>query len=848
MMQFSLFLAFFSFPTLLVAAVQAPAKSQEDLFIPPPASVEVSQAERSRVAEAFGRLPLYFIANQGQVDDEQVSFYVKGADKTLYFTPDGITFALKGASAKSEQGHESEDGDEPSRWSIKLDFLGANSRVKPEGEDQQHAVFSYFTGQPEDWHTAIPTYGKVVYRDLWPGIDLVYSGSVNALKYEFVVHPGADPKQIRMAYRGVSDITVKKTGELDVSTPAGGFEDGVPVAWQVIEGEKRMVSMQYALGAVQEDGVYPYNFDLGTYDPTLPLILDPVILVYCGYIGGASSDSGFSIAVDDQGNAYVTGTTWSDESSFPVTVGPDLTYNGSPFQDAFVARVNPQGTALDYCGYIGGADRDEGNGIAVDGQGNAYVTGFTDSYESSFPVTVGPDLTYNGGRWDAFVARVNPQGTGLDYCGYIGGAIDDEGNGIAVDDQGNAYVTGFTRSDQSSFPVTVGPDLTYNGDIVDAFVARVNPQGTALDYCGYIGGAHDDRGTGIAVDGQGNAYVTGFTDSYESSFPVTVGPDLTYNGGPWDAFVARVNPQGTALDYCGYIGGADRDDGNGIAVDGQGNAYVTGITESSQGTFPVTVGPDLTFNGGGSDAFVARVNPQGTALDYCGYIGGWPEDVGVGIAVDGQGNAYVTGITESRQGTFPVTVGPDLTFNGGASDAFVARVNPQGTALDYCGYIGGTSTDVSSGIAVDDQGNAYVTGTTRSGAFTFPVTVGPDLTYNGGVDGFLAKIEAFQFTLSASPDPLIAGQTATFSVSGASPNTATWLAYSLDGIGSTSVPLLNVSLDLANPVQAAGPTVSDGQGELDWNIMIPPGASGLNVWLQALQSGKISNVVATSIL
>jgi beta-propeller repeat-containing protein len=861
MMPFTLLLAFFSFPTLLIAAVQGPAKSQEDLSVLPPQVVEVSEAEHARVAEAFGRLPLYFVANQGQVDDKQVGFYVKGADKTLYFTPDGITFALKGAAAKNDQADarvagdrrvesdESEEGGEPSRWSIKLDFLGANPEVKLEGEDRQHAVFSYFTGQPEDWHAAIPTFGKVVYRDLWPGIDLVYSGTVNALKYEFVVKPGADPKQIRMAYRGVSALNIKKTGELDVSTPVGGFEDGVPVAWQVIEGEKRMVSMHYALGATQEDGIHPYHFDLGTYDPSLPLILDPVILVYCGYIGGASDDWGTGIAVDGQGNAYVTGWTESDESSFPVTVGPDLTFNSGIYStDAFVARVNAQGTALDYCGYIGGADNDEGLSIAVDDQSNAYVTGLTRSDESSFPVTVGPDLTFNG-VFDTFVARVNPQGTALDYCGYIGGAGEDFGAGIAVDDQGNAYVTGNTKSDESSFPVTVGPDLTYNGGNQDAFVARVNTQGTALDYCGYIGGgAGYEFGTGIAVDGQGNAYVTGRTPSDESSFPVTVGPDLTYNGFT-DAFVARVNAQGTGLDYCGYIGGGDRDIGTGIAVDAHGNVYVTGSTRSDESSFPVTVGPDLTYNGlsnGLPDAFVARVNAQGTGLDYCGYIGGISNDGGAGITVDDQGNVYVTGSTWSDESSFPVTVGPYLTYNGGI-DAFVARVNPQGTGLDYCGYIGGADPDWGTGIAVDAQGNAYVTGETWSVPSSFPVTVGPDLTYNGHHDAFVTKIVAFQFTLSASPDPLIAGQTATFSVSGASPNTAIWLAYSLDGIGSTSVPLLNVSLDLANPVQAAGPTVSDGQGELDWNIMIPPGASGLNVWLQALQSDKISNVVATSI-
>ena len=339
-----------------------------------------------------------------------------------------------------------------------------------------------------------------------------------------------------------------------------------------------------------------------------------------------------------------------------------------------MAKVNAAGTALVYCGYIGGSDDDFGNAIAVDSSGNAYVTGQTFSTEATFPVTVGPDLTYNDVLFsDAFVAKVKADGTALVYCGYIGGNDEDQGNGIAVDSSGNAYVTGFTYSTQATFPVTVGPDLTFNNPgLSDAFVAKVNAAGTALVYCGYIGGSDDDFGNAIAVDGSGNAYVTGYTFSTEATFPKTVGPDLTSNGLS-DAFVAKVNAAGTALVYCGYIGGSNDDQGNGIAVDGSGNAYVTGFTASTQATFPVTVGPDLTSNGL-DDAFVAKVNAGGTALAYCGYIGGSGVDQGNGIAVDSAGNAYVTGITASTQTTFPVTLGPDLTYNGGGVDAFVVRI------------------------------------------------------------------------------------------------------------------------------------------------------------------------------
>ncbi len=579
----------------------------------------------------------------------------------------------------------------PQRWVLKLDFLDANPDVKPIGEHPTPAVISYFKGPPEQWETGLKTYTTLVYPNLWPGIDLVYTGTVNRLKYQFVVKPGANPSQIRLAYRGATAVRLNEAGQLEVSTPVGGFQDDKPYAYQNVDGHQVTVDVAYAVETSASADAHVYRFHVGAYDPREPLVLDPAMLVYCGYIGGSSADFGEGIAVDGDGNAYVTGSTSSTEATFPVTVGPYLTHNG--FWDAFVAKVNPDGTGLVYCGYIGGDRYDYSYGIAVDGAGGAYVIGWTESTEATFPATVGPDLTYNG-QSDAFVAKVRPDGTGLVYCGYIGGYREDEADSIAVDGYGNAYVTGWTRSFEDTFPVTVGPHLTFSGDL-DAFVAKVKADGTRLVYCGYIGGSGADAGSGIAVDRAGNAYVTGRTSSDQNSFPVTVGPDLTFNGD-LDAFMAKVNPDGTGLVYCGYIGGSGTDSGTGIAVDGDGNAYVTGYTPSTEATFPVTIGPDLTFNGW-FDAFVAKVTPSGTGLEYCGYIGGIGSDEGYGIAVDGSGNAYVTGVTWSTEATFPVIVGPDLTHNGGR-DAFVAKVNPDGTALVYCGYIGGQDYNPPRGL------------------------------------------------------------------------------------------------------------------------------------------------------
>ncbi|OGD21619.1 MAG: hypothetical protein A2W03_16890 [Candidatus Aminicenantes bacterium RBG_16_63_16] len=716
----------------------------------------------------FGRMPLSFIPNRGQVD-AQVAYYIQGTNKTLYFTPGGITFSLlapdrdaagsaasgstmrermaarKAARGPGRQSAEKERG--PERWVLRLEFVGAEKNVIPVGQGETGAVASYFKGKPEEWHAGLPMCSKIVYANLWPGIDLVYRGTVNRLKYEFILQPGADPSRIRLAYKGAKGVSIDESGRLQVTTPLGAFWDEVPVAYQDVKGDRVGVSLAYRLnpsGETEKEGAV-YGFELGEYDRSLPLVLDPAILMDCGYIGGSLNDYGCGIAVDGSGNAYVAGYTDSIEITFPETIGPDLSYNGGTW-DAFVAKVNATGTGLVYCGYIGGSNYDEALGIAVDAAGNAYIVGDTYSTETTFPVMLGPDLTHNA-NLDVFVAKINAGGTALSYCGYVGGSSNEFGCGVAVDASGNAYLTGYTGSTEATFPVLAGPDLTYNGGTYDAFMAKVNPSGTGLVYCSYVGGSLNDYGYGIAVDGSENAYVTGYTYSSQVTFPVTVGPDLTFNGGSFDAFVAKVNSLGTGFAYCGYVGGSGNDAARGIAVDRSGNAYLAGYTPSSQTTFPVTVGPDLTFNGGigYNDAFVAKVNSSGTALVYCGYIGGSLNDFAYGIAVDSSGNAYLTGDTTSTEATFPVIVGPDLTFNGSGSlnDAFAAKVNASGTALGYCGYVGGSLSEAGQGIAADAWGNAYVTGYTGSTQATFPVTAGPDLTHNGAGDVFVAKIYYF---------------------------------------------------------------------------------------------------------
>ncbi|OGD20238.1 MAG: hypothetical protein A2W03_08005 [Candidatus Aminicenantes bacterium RBG_16_63_16] len=709
--------------------------------------------------------------------DKQVAYYVQGKDKTLYFTPGGMTLVLKraqdsvgarggtgdpgGPSSSSARGqagdkHEAIPGLEkgefekmPSnRYVVKLDFSGANSGVRPEGRDKTAAVISYFRGGRENWHTAIPTYSEILYRDLWPGIDLVYSGTVDRLKYEFIVHPGADPSQIRLAYRGIEGMDLERNGRLRVATPLSDFYDDAPVAWQQKDGERKNIPIAYEVDHSEAAESHSYGFSIGEYDHAQTLVLDPAVFVFCGFIGGSAADDGYGIAVDMTGNVYVTGSTASDESTFPVTVGPDLTHNSpglSGYPDAFVAKINPQGTALIYCGYIGGSKWDIGKSIAVDSGGNAFICGYTESTESTFPFVVGPDLTFNG-ITDAFVAKLSPTGTNLVYCGYIGGNTNDDAEGIAVDGTGNAYIAGLTYSSPPYFPVMVGPDLTPNGGM-DGYVAKVNASGSGLVYCGFIGGSGSDAVRRIAVDSSGYAYISGETRSTEASFPVAGGPDLTFNGGVVDAFIAKVDVSGASLIYCGYLGGTDWDEGKGIAVDQAGNAYVTGFTSSSPAEgFPVIGGPDLTHNGL-ADAFVAKVNASGTGIGFCGYIGGASDDKGYGIALDPAGNVNVQGWTKSSQATFPVKLGPDLTHNGDA-DLFAARVDPSGSRLDYCSYIGGSLGEYGYALAVDQSGNAFVTGYIYDSGGTLSVVTGPDLSWNGDFDALVARIQYFDERVS----------------------------------------------------------------------------------------------------
>jgi hypothetical protein len=652
-------------------------------------------------------MPLTFVPNRGQTD-ERVRFYGRGAGYAFYFTPRSVVLSL------ARKGRAT---------ALALSFPGASPDARLVAGRRGTGTVNDLVGGER--RTGLPTYRELTYRGLWPGVDLVFRGTGDKLKYEFRLRPGADPGKVALAYQGADGLAIGPAGNLLISTPLGTLRDARPRSFQRVGGRRVPVGSRYALNRSRS----AYGFALGAYDPRRPLVIDPG-LSYSTYLGGGSGDEGVGIAVDTSGNAYVTGYTASLD--FPATTGAyDEAAAGT---DAFVTKLAPTGSGLAYSTYLGGAGSDQGRSIAVDATGNAYVTGFTDS--TDFPTSLGAPGGNLAGGQDAFVTKLDAAGSALAYSTYLGGTANDPAAGIAVDGTGSAYVTGTTSS--SNFPASVGVADTALGGAQDAYVTKLDAAGATLAYSTYLGGDGNESGGGIAVDGTGSAYVTGSTES--GSFPTTTGAHDTSLGGTRDVFATKLNAAATALAYSTYLGGGGGDQGSGIAIDGSGRAHITGTTGSAD--FPTTAGAhDTTFGGGApgvNDAFVTRLDAAGAALGYSTYLGGTANDqAGFGIALDSGGSAYVTGTTSSAD--FPTTAdAQDPTC--GATDAYVAKLETTGSALAYSTCLGGASSETGDDVAVDGSGHAYVTGLTQS--TNFPTSTGAyDTTTLGEGDAFVTKLD-----------------------------------------------------------------------------------------------------------
>ncbi|MBU8933895.1 MAG: SBBP repeat-containing protein [candidate division Zixibacteria bacterium] len=610
---------------------------------------------------------------------------------------------------------------------IKSNFVGSNPNPQMVGVEMMEYKCNYFIGNdPDKWHTDVPNYQAIVYEDVYAGIDLKFYGNGKQMEYDFIVLPGADPSEIMVQYEGTKSINVNERGELVVETDWGKVVEHKPHVYQVVDDIRELVECEYAL---VDDQTFCFCLP-GGYDDQYALVIDPVLsystflgggpydedrgygiavdasgcayvsgwtessdfptqnayqtnqgyidvfvtklsssgndLLYSTYLGGSNVDvdKGYGIAVDGSGCAYVTGYTCS--SDFPTTPNAyDTSYNGPG--DVFVTKLSAAGNALTYSTYIGDSEWDVGWGVAVDGSGCAYVTGYTGS--TDFP-TENPYQTDPSPMEDAFVTKLNSSGDGLIYSTYLGASNwDDYAYAITVDSSGCAYVTGYTRS--SEFP-TLGEYQTYQGGMGDVFVTKLNSIGNGLLYSTFLGGEDFEEGWGIAVDGSGCAYVTGAT--YSSNFPTQNAIQAAQGGS--DVFVTKLNESGNDLLYSTFLGSSGNDWGFGIAVDGSGCAYVTGDTQSPD--FPVK-NQYQTYQGGLGDAFVTKLASSGNSLLYSTYLGGCFVEQGHAIAVDTSGCAYVAGFTSSSN--FPTENAYQADYAGGF-DAFVTKICPSASSVE----------------------------------------------------------------------------------------------------------------------------------------------------------------------
>jgi hypothetical protein len=674
------------------------------------------RSDLARVKESYSKIPLSFVANHGQAGNT-VKFTSRGSGFTLALAPTTFTLTVTDPRSKTSV--------------IQATLLGSNAAANLTGLERQLTRTNYFIGRdPQRWRTNLPNYAKVKYSRVYPGVDLVFYGNQNKLEYDFTVSPGADPGVIALSFDRMSNMRVDEKGDLLLRTNAGEIRQTRPVVYQQIDGARRSIPASYLV-----KGNNQIAFQIAKYDRSKPLVIDPT-LAFSTYLGGSGLDRGDGIAVDSDGNAYIGGLATSPD--FPITPGAFQTTKASLDFDVVVVKMNSTGTALIYSTFFGGSNREGANDIAVDAGGNAYVTGLTDSPD--IPTTPGAFRTTPVGtdEFDTFAMKLNATGTALVYSTYLGPA---GGSAITVDPAGNAYITGNANGD---YPTTPGAFQTAYGGGGDAFVTKLNSTGTALVYSTFLGGSSFDVGSEIAIDSAGNAYVTGVTGP---GFPVTPGAFQTLSNGGTDAFVTKLNATGTVAVYSTFLGGSGSDTGNGIAVNAAGNAYVTGLSDSSN--FPITPDVFQSVKGAGFDAFVTALNAAGNDLVYSTYLGGDDLDAGHNIAVDTAGNASVVGLTASTD--FPTTADAIQSAYGGNTDAFITRVNASGTGLVFSTYFGGSSSEAGLSVALDAAGSIYLTGPTSS--TDFPTTPGAFQTILAGFsDAFVTKVAFSSFDVCFTDD------------------------------------------------------------------------------------------------
>lgn len=825
-----------------LAAAQATSAAKPAIPTLPAQTPSVDDATKSKMVEALAKVPMSFEINHGQTD-KRVQFLSRGAGYTLFLTRGAAVLALPVPGSKPPQVQQQPSSPAPyplphvpsthpvgvqnpgaprSESVLRMRLVNANPQAHISGVGKQLAQSNYFIGNdPSQWHTRVANYEKVRYAGVYPGVDLVYYGNQKQLEYDFVVNPGADPSAIGVAFGGGADgskkipLSINRDGDLVATLNGGAVSFHKPVVYQGNGGTaKTSVDGHYVLKA---DG--HVGFELGTYDHSKQLIIDPV-LSYSTYLGGSNDDIAYGITYGVRyGQPILVGSTRSADfpqvkALYPFGGG---TCGTEPCRDIFVAKYNPALTELIFSTFIGGDNDDVPSQVTQDVYGDIFLVGY--SLSTNFPIR-GPvfQKTFHGGSvtGDAVVVEVESAGFYLEWSSYLGGSSDDQAFGVAVDTPGNVYVSGHTTS--TDFPVTAGAYQTKcpvdsSGGCSTSFVTKVNPKGTALVYSTYLGGSNGlgESAYGIALDANDNVYLSGITGS--PNYPTTTGAYQTQCGtdglcnGTFDGFVTQLNSTGTAVLASTFLGGSSYDYTAGIVVNPTA-IYVSGSTVSPD--FPTTANAAQPTYGGGSsgcvvttgtcgDVTVSKLNTALTALQYSTYLGGsLDENPGLSMAVDTNGYMYVTGQTDSLN--FPIADPLQAAYGGGSSDAFITQFTPTG-GFGYSTYFGGNGEDFGYRVALDPSNNVYIAGGTLS--TNLAVTqhavqkiCGTDGNCNGGFfDAFFSKIilSADLSMTAKAPATVATGANLTYNLTAKNNGPDTALAVSVTDATPTGTTFVRVT-------------------------------------------------------
>ncbi len=642
---------------------------------------------------------LNFERNIGQTDKD-IDFIIRSNVSTMFLSATKLNFIFdqENNSNNFAKKFNNQNNDAKLHPQLTMELIKANNKAKIIALEESSTKTNYLiNNKPQN---NVKNFTKVKYESIYPGIDIVYYGNQKQLEYDFIVAPNADPNLINLAFSEATKLTINEQGDLIIDVNGQIIYQKRPDIYQYINGNKKSIKGSYKLSANNQ-----ISFQIGAYDTTKTLIIDPIV-GYSTFLGGTDNDFSNAIAVDTEGNTYLVGNTAS--INFPVSNFQQQNNKGK--NDLFITKIAPDGNRVIYSTYIGGSDNDFGNAIAVDSMGNVYVSGYT--FSSDFPILNGfqpkngNTIANTGG--DAFILKLNAQGNTLAYSTYLGGMGDDLASSIAIDSQNNAYVTGFTNS--VNFPVANAVQSKSNGGF-DAFVAKLNPMGSSLVYSTYFGGSDNDFGNAIAVDKDRNAYFVGVTDS--RNFPA-INPLQSTNSGDSDGFITKISATGNVVNFSTYFGGSSFDNITSIAVDNTNNIYLTGVTNSRDFT---VVNAMQSTKSTSLDAFVSKLNPTGSNLVYSTYLGGNGDDQANSLSLDPDNNVYLTGVTTSTN--FPLKDATQKVI-GGEQDAFMTKLNALGTALDFSTYLGGIGSESGLSIIVDGKANVFMTGITNS--MDFPMT------------------------------------------------------------------------------------------------------------------------------